>query len=151
MKASRIKKLNEVQSSGAISHLAPENLLVDATRCPECGAALDTGARESAAKRAEQFMKDAQNVRSDVYAAIPLFSCAIELAAEAALPRLRAEALWWRGKCYERLEILDRALFDYEDAYRFAPGNDDYLMSMADLRSDLDHEKRRRSRKRGKK
>jgi tetratricopeptide (TPR) repeat protein len=121
------------------------------TRCPECGAALDTGARESLAKRAEQFIKDAQNVMSNYHAAIPLYSCALELAAEAALPRLRAEALWRRGVCYERLEMPDRALFDYEDAHRFDPGNDDYLKSMAELRADLDHEKRLKSRKRGKK
>jgi tetratricopeptide (TPR) repeat protein len=107
-----------------------------ATRCPECGAALDTGARKNAAKRAKRFMHDALKSASaeDWSTAISYYGCAIELATEAARPDIRAEAHWKRGDCYENRGDNDIALLDYEEAHKFDPEEDAYLAWLVELR-----------------
>jgi tetratricopeptide (TPR) repeat protein len=115
-----------------------------AKRCPVCGAALVNEAQKSAAKRIKQFTREARKQYADreYRLAASLYSCAMELAVEAASPTMRAEALWGRGECYEALDERDYALMDYEDAHKIDPDEDLYLKCVAELRTALDHEKR---------
>jgi tetratricopeptide (TPR) repeat protein len=127
--------------------------LNSSSRCPVCGAALTAEARKKAAARAVQFIKEAKKQlgRLEFRLAASLYSCAMELATEAAKPKTRAHAYWGRGECYEALGERESALLDYEDAHKIDPDDDVYLSCMAELRAALDHEKRLEEKAKGEK